>query len=44
MLVLFVRSLGHSVFTWSSPDDRPDAVIDRNATNPDPSIDAVPLP
>ena len=44
MLVLFVQSLGHSVFTWSRPEDRPNAVIDRDTTNTDPSIDATPLP
>ena len=43
LLVLFVRSLGHSVFTWSHPQDRPNAVIDRDATNTEPSIDATPL-
>jgi hypothetical protein len=43
MLVLFVRSLGHSVFTWSEPEDRPNAIIDRDETNTEPSIDATPL-
>jgi hypothetical protein len=42
MLVLFVQSLGHSVFAWSLPDDRPNAVIDRDPTNTEPSIDATP--
>ena len=44
MLVFFVPSLGHSVFARSHPEDRPNAVIDRDPANTDPSIDATPMP